>query len=434
MATADIDSLGAILKEFYLGPLQEQLNNEVLALDLFEKATVDWNGKQVIIPVHVGRNTGVDFTTEGGTLPTATRQSFANLTVTARFLYGKFQITGPAISAAKSGGKNSFIGYVDAEMNKLVDDVRNSANSACFSGGRVVGFLNQKKAGGVGEVWDFTGDTAKVQALLTAVGGNIAFTVIRMDTYETHTDDVGVSAVSTTLGTVDLEKIVNTAAVPEGVALACSVRTSGGGAEPAAITALDAEPSGIFGNLSATSHFGVDRSDAGGDNEALQSIVHCVQSADGGGDPRADVSLGELQRLLDEISIASDSVPNLFLVHPSFRQEYAQILLGTSGGNLTKEVSSVGKADGGFSSLSYNNIAMRVSRAAPKGAVIALRTDTWKLCELEGGGFADLDGAILSRSATTDEWSGFYRWYYDTVCVRPNANGMLVGLNYPGAS
>jgi len=439
MATANIESLGAILKDFYLGPLQEQLNNEVLALDLFEKATVDWNGKQVIIPVHVGRNTGVDYTTEGGTLPTATRQSFANLTVTAKFLYGKFQITGPAISAAKSGGKNSFIGYVDAEMNKLVDDVRNSANRTCFSGGDVVGFLNEKKDAGIGVAWDFTGDIAKAQATqdtLQAEGNELAFDVVQMDTYAVIGDDILVGNITDgmlTTGKVDLENALNTSLVPEGVALAC-VMVEDGGQASAGITALAAEPTGIFGNLSSVSHFGVDRSDAGGDDEALQSVVHCVQSADGGGDPRADVSLGELQRLLDEISIASDSVPNLFLVHPSFRQEYAQILLGTSGGNLTKEVSNVGKADGGFSSLSYNNIAMRVSRHAPKGAVIALKTDTWKLCELEGGGFADLDGAVLSRSSNTDEWSGFYRWYYDTVCVRPNANGMLVGLNYPGAA
>lgn len=34
---ASIASLAAILKDFYLGPIQEQLNNEVLALELFEK-------------------------------------------------------------------------------------------------------------------------------------------------------------------------------------------------------------------------------------------------------------------------------------------------------------------------------------------------------------------------------------------------------------
>jgi len=439
ITAASLDTLSSVLKDFYLGPIQDQLNQEVLALDLFEKATVDWNGKQVIIPVHVGRNTGVGFRAEGGTLPDANAQDFANLTVTAKFLYGRFTITGPAIAAAKSGGKNSFIGYVDAEMNKLVNDVRNEANKTCFSGGDVVGYLNEKKDAGVGVAWDFTGDIAKAQAtqdLVQAEGNQLAFDVIRMDTYAVLGDDIQVGNITDgmlTTGQVDLENALDSSAVPEGVALAC-VMVEDGGQASAAIAALADEPTGIFGNLSSVSHFGVDRSDAGGNNEALQSVVHCVQSADGGGDPRADISLGELQRLLDEISIASDGVPNLFLVHPSFRQEYAQILMGTSAGNLTKEVSNVGKADGGFASLSYNNIAFRVSRHAPKGGVIALKTDTWKLCQLEAGGFADLDGNVLSRRSAQDEWEGFYRWYYDVTCLRPKANGALIGLNYPGAA
>ena len=56
---ATITTLDAILKEFYVGPIQDQLNQEVLALELFEKAKLDWSGKQVIIPIHTARNSGV---------------------------------------------------------------------------------------------------------------------------------------------------------------------------------------------------------------------------------------------------------------------------------------------------------------------------------------------------------------------------------------
>ena len=52
---ASLASFASILKEFYLGPIQDQLNEETLVCDMFEKASVDWNGRQVIIPVHVGR-------------------------------------------------------------------------------------------------------------------------------------------------------------------------------------------------------------------------------------------------------------------------------------------------------------------------------------------------------------------------------------------
>ena len=49
----DPGTISAILKDFYIGPLQEQLNNEVMCLEMFEKAKVSWAGRQAIVPVHV---------------------------------------------------------------------------------------------------------------------------------------------------------------------------------------------------------------------------------------------------------------------------------------------------------------------------------------------------------------------------------------------
>ena len=117
--SATQNTLSDILKEFYLGPVQEQLNNEVMVLDLMTKSTVDWNGRVAIIPIHVSRNTGVGYRAEGTStvnalLPAAGDQGYQRLQVNAHFLYGRFQITGPAISAAGKGGANSFIGLMEA--------------------------------------------------------------------------------------------------------------------------------------------------------------------------------------------------------------------------------------------------------------------------------------------------------------------------------
>ena len=109
-------TLQNILKEFYIGPVQDQLNNEMMVLELMEKTTVDWNGRVAIIPVHTARNTGVQYLDEAGTaggvtqLPTAGSQGYLRLQVNARFQYGTFQITGPATAAAAKGGVGSFVG------------------------------------------------------------------------------------------------------------------------------------------------------------------------------------------------------------------------------------------------------------------------------------------------------------------------------------
>ena len=63
---ATLATFAAILKEFYISPILDQLQTEILALDLMEKATVDWNGRVAIMPVHVARNTGVGFRGELG--------------------------------------------------------------------------------------------------------------------------------------------------------------------------------------------------------------------------------------------------------------------------------------------------------------------------------------------------------------------------------
>ena len=66
---SSIATLNAILKEFYLAPIAEQINQEVLVYELFEKSTVAWSGKTVVIPAHISRNTAVGVITEGGAMP-----------------------------------------------------------------------------------------------------------------------------------------------------------------------------------------------------------------------------------------------------------------------------------------------------------------------------------------------------------------------------
>jgi hypothetical protein len=95
---ATTTTLDAILKDYYIGPLQEQLNNEVMVLNMFEKAKISWAGRQGVVPVHVGRNvTGVAYAAERY-LPTAGNQDDQALNFTAAYLYGRFEVTGQAIA------------------------------------------------------------------------------------------------------------------------------------------------------------------------------------------------------------------------------------------------------------------------------------------------------------------------------------------------
>ena len=443
-------TLSSILKEFYLGPIQETLNQETLVVELMEKASVDWNGRHVFIPVHTGRNADVGFTAEGAALPGAAvvapvgagqpQQTYRDLIVTAAFLYGKFAITGPAIAAAGKGSANSFVGYVDAEMTRLKDDVRNASNRAAVSGGRVFGFLTEPNVVipvGPGAATAFDGDAAKAAVVLAALAGADNCTVIQLDTY-VAIGDVEISAV----GAGELTLI--------GAPLALPATTGPGGQalpyalvpNAAAILAMTAagtdftanEPTGIYGNLADPAHFSINRAAAAGASlrgQFLTSVADGGAGAPAGNAARVAMSLdGHFQRVTDIIAAdanGSEEAPDCLLVNPAQRSRLAALLAGT----VNMDIRSSGKAghgDGGFTGFSYAGVPVKVSRHVDNGLIIHLNTKTWKMCELSPAEFADLDGSVLSRVANADAWEGFMKWYYDCVCTRPGANAIVTGL------
>ena len=192
---ATLSTLDAILKDFYLGPIVNQLNNEILAVELFQKAQVDWQGKKAVIPVKVGRNSGVNFLAESATLPTAGEQKYTDLLVNARFVYGRFQVTGPTIEASKTSA-GAFVQAIDSEMTGLVEDVKNAANKGMFDGGSVIGYIWERK-NATGAVWQYAG--------ATSTATNVSFTLnttgsladlVRLDDYSTVTGSVQVNAIT----------------------------------------------------------------------------------------------------------------------------------------------------------------------------------------------------------------------------------------------
>lgn len=437
--TATIATVTDILKEFYLGPIQEELNNETYVSDLFQKASVDWNGRLVHIPVHVARNTGVSFAAEGGALPAAGDQGYDALIATAKFLYGRFEMTGPAMAALGKGGTNSFVGYVDAEMTRLKDDVKNASNQAAVSGGNVIGYMSQQNAVSVGaDDWMFDGDFAKATTL--AAIATIEFDLVRMSDYLTSPNPLaagqGIDTVDAANGTVHLTAALDTTAGAGGWNVALvdgdvyAVVVTG----PAAVLAATAdEPTGIYGNLSDPTHFGADRTTATGEASLQSNFINTV--ADGAGAPPAApgsdrVALdldAHFQGCLDEITLASGDEPDIILASPRQRSRYAAIVAGTIQADFAGRSKAAG-ADGGFTGFGYAGIPIKTSRHVGNGHLAFLKTASWKMCELEPMGFADLDGSVLSRNSGFDSWQGFVRWYYECVCTRPNTNAVVTGL------
>jgi hypothetical protein len=454
---ATITTLDAILKEFYVGPIQDQLNQEVLALELFEKAKLDWSGKQVIIPIHTARNSGVGARGEGDVLPTAGQQTFDRLVVTAKFVYGRFQITGPAISAAGKGGANSFASYVDAEMTRLVEDVRDFENQACFSGNEVIGFVVGPDNNAAATL-NYDGSFAELERLNSAVALSAVNTV--QIGLMNVSDGAGAQSAYDNESTINIDgfdTVNRTLSVAGGGGANLQNDGAGNGYGPgdsqsqlfavrltgtavnAAHTALlqdiADEPSGLMRNLCSRTHFGVDRTSATG-SRVLQIRDNARQPAAGyvaAGTGRGALALADMQKVIDDVRTSSGKEVEVILTHAQVRQSYVSLLQGTIEGS-TAQGTGAKKLDAGVDvvSLGYAGIPMRVSRQALKGVMFFLCPSTWKMCQLEAPGFADLDGSVLQRTALgatgTDAFEGYYRHYYEIVAAQPNANGVLAGI------
>lgn len=416
---ASIAQLSAILMENYSVPLQTVLNNTVIALELMKKTTVGWAGKQLVIPVHVTRNSGTGFS-DSGTLPTAGNQGYVDYIVKAKKLYGSFRLDGDLMAAAEKGGKYAFVSAIESEMKGLADDVAVKANKALYSGGRVVGFLNQRKAEAGAGTWEFSGDAQKVADAITTKGAAVSLSFVRLDTYAAIGGANTVDAVSVPAFTVHLTAALDTSAVAAGLGCAVVISDADG-----SLAFLDSEPQGIYGNLASPTLFTQDRTTATG-NPQLQSIFRTANGT--AGQDRTNLTLANIEDMLNAVEEASGQVPDFLMVHMSQRQKYVSLMQATLrtvvDGPATKEFNGGSKER----NQSYGDIPIKADRHCGKGLAIFLKKDSWTIAELRKGGFADEDGTVLLRIAGNDSFGGFWRWYYEQVCKTPNRNGILHGL------
>jgi hypothetical protein len=426
-------NLNTILKDFYAGPVRDQLNNEMLALQLFKKRKLTWVGRQAIMPVRLSRNASEAFLDESepfAAMTAADSVGYGTLTISARYLYGQMSITGPAIAQAKAS-VGAFVNGLQSELDGAIETVKNAADEALFIGGGTVGFINERKVGGGGGVnWEFSGNANRIPT----VGGGITAVNARIVRCDTFVDMGYASTVEfVSPGVIQLNAALNTAGLPAGVPCAVVVeKWNDGTAGPF----TSKQPMGICGSVGAGTYnaagnplyHAVDRGVAA--NAPLRGTVMAQNTT--GTSARADLTVKRLQAVIDEISTQSGSMPDCLIAHYILRQEYAALLAA----NLQVDVkTAAGKGDAGFNMgmLSFNGIPLKTSRHCGKGLLLFIKTDSWVMAEVTPPGLADLDGNVLSRTGTSDAYSAFVRYYYNTVCEHPNKNGILVGLNFSGA-
>ena len=123
--------LSAILKEDYLGPIREQINQSTILLKRLKRNEEDVGGRFAVVPLHTGRNSGVGARADGGALPVAGRQQYRNAQFITAYNYGRIMITGPTIKASRKD-KYAFVRAIDSEIKGMVKDMKDDINRQLF--------------------------------------------------------------------------------------------------------------------------------------------------------------------------------------------------------------------------------------------------------------------------------------------------------------
>ena len=436
-------TFGPMLKEFYQGPVAEQINNRVWMREYFQKKSKGWSGKQMVVPIHIGRNNGVGFQGEApGNLPTAGQQQYRDLRINSHSSYGRFQVSGLAMDTASTAGVGAFAGVMNEEMDRLVRDIANNENSMNIFGGPTKGLLNQRRAGtstpivvggqdsaalgtfSVAQEWQYQGDFGYFDGSRTGltvaaatIGTWVKVELVRLDTYEEVVVPGGNSNIMVTAISADRTNPTVTLRYGSDSAVAVNfdLTTVGGQAgialRIAGARAVDSAASG---------------SNPFGQNPVLwDSGALAVDQALGAQNVIANQPRGLFENLASQthFGVARNDTTATGV---DLDQQLTGVL-GTAATNIMTDGSS-GKLMDNQQNLAYGGVKFQYDRQFPVSTIGLLHSSDWLLAELATGQFADEDGNILFRVQGQDAYEGFWKHRYNICCKRPNAQVILTGI------
>ena len=138
MVTSYDSAPSTILKQWYIGPIREQLNNESIIMKNVKKTSTELRGNQAEISLHTGRNVGVGARAAGVMLPQRGKQTHTKTYVDLKFNYARAYLDGPSVEKTR-GNRAAFAQIADIELRGLTRDLGQEVNRQLHSDG--TGFL-----------------------------------------------------------------------------------------------------------------------------------------------------------------------------------------------------------------------------------------------------------------------------------------------------
>lgn len=418
MPGQDLSGFDAALKDVYGPRIEEQLNNiNVLSDWIDENDSADWTGRQVIYPIHVGRNQGVGASAEGNRLPPAGAQTYATVKIPEKYNYGRIQLTAQVIKSSTEN-KGAFTRAMESELNGLVRDLANDRERQFFGAGTGILCLVN------GQQCLTATATLNVDSPygITPTTDGARFLQPRMVCSVIHPTTSAVEG-TFTIATGNPFAADGSAVLLSGtqsVTFSDNARIVRGNADVAAGTTnnFNAEVTGLLGLFDDGTYVGTLHNINRSTHPVFKSPVLANIGA---------LTLDVIQRLIDasdQLGGGNFGTEGVFFVHHSVRREYLKLLqpdrrytgaqlMAPDGGTKQAALKRGGE-------ITYGDRPWRVAKHAPYATLFGfLKNSVTRYIHVRGE-WADEDGNVLRNVHGYDVWDAFYRIYDELHTDHPN--------------
>lgn len=402
------------LKEDYQPFVREQINNETYLLTYVEKNDKDiestpTGGRRAVLSLHVTRNSGIGSRAEGGTLPTAGAQGYAEERVSLKYHYGTGTLSGPLIEASEREAW-AFAKAMDEETNRVADDLKRDVNRQLWGTGD--GIIAGTAGTSTSVTVNLASTTSDVQFRQLEVGMLVDIGTVASPTADTSANAIVSVGGSSGSYTITLTTATNTTSSTD------YIFRSGNGGGPGATGAGQKEVTGLQLIVDSTGTlFNV--------NPSTTPLWASTENSNSGTNRALSENL--MENVYDTVKIASGQEPNLIVTHHGVRRAFAALMQSQK-----RFVNTVTLKGGYGSGLGFyaggQEVPVVVDRDAPANQMFFLNTK--HLTEYMSGDweFIDRDGSVLHWLGTTDSYSFVLKKYMELATDRRNAHGKLVDI------
>lgn len=420
----DVSAFDAVLKTFYGPALIKLVNDKTRILDMFTKnndKSLQVDGRNVIYPIHTGRNPAVGAIGENKTLPVAQNQVTTSVTIPYKFNYARIQLSIQTIKQSMTS-RGAFKKAMELETKNAVLDCARDRNRQLFgygtgvlalvSGSNGAGTSVQLKApGGVALPGGVVGRAGAGRLLLP--NQYVAFVRNATPANAADTDIVSGSSICQVSSlSADLSTLTTVAST--GATLNDGDMVINAAANVVTESSVNKECMGLLGIVDdgtyLNSIFGVNRT-------TYPQYKGTVISVNG------NLSLEALQRAFDLADEKGGDTRNMVLfAHHSTRREYLNLLNPVR--RYTGE--QVNSPDGGWkgqaiaTDITFSDRPIMVERFCPLGMIFGIDKSFNTRYVLTEGEWADDDNSVLNRVLNVDAYEARFRIFDNFHNDRPD--------------